>query len=452
MGQESQAGAWDGRHPTHQISEEAEFKSEIIDSALPQLDYGDSSSFHDTVGMPLTDSLGGISTWPSQLQSSAQTMVQPPSHLYSETMPLVDPTYEDPEYTMVFPVPTNSDHSFAAQANELINASLGRTPDGNSVVDPDSVLGDSGRLYHGYKSGKYFLPNDAAEQDRLDLQHHMFTLMLDGWFGLAPMTTVPAFVLDVATGTGIWALEFAERFPSSFVIGTDLSAIQPDPRVPNCVFQKDDSEAEWVFPAPHPQGINCTLPCEHRIMFDYVHLRMVCTCFDDPRTVMKSAFDNMSPGGWIEFQDATFDITADDANWEGSPLDQWCKGCVQGAANSGRDILVPRNYKQWLEETGFVDVQQRPFVLPCNPWPKDKKLKEVGLWQLKNMMDGVRSTGWKMLSQAGYTPAGIESLIKETQEYLRNCKNHPYATFWVVYGRKPYSTEAHTSQDASSFR
>jgi hypothetical protein len=33
---------------------------------------------------------------------------------------------------------------------------------GHSIHDQQSVLGDSGRLYHGYKQGKYFLPNDAV--------------------------------------------------------------------------------------------------------------------------------------------------------------------------------------------------------------------------------------------------------------------------------------------------
>lgn len=47
-----------------------------------------------------------------------------------------------------------------------------------------------------------------AEQDRLDFQHTMVTLMLDGKLALAPLTQAPGRVLDVATGTGIWALDF----------------------------------------------------------------------------------------------------------------------------------------------------------------------------------------------------------------------------------------------------
>lgn len=70
------------------------------------------------------------------------------------------------------------------------------------------------------------LPNDEREQDRLDLQHHSFRIMLNGKLGLAPIQS-PNRVLDLATGTGIWAIEFAQENTESTVIGTDLSPIQP---------------------------------------------------------------------------------------------------------------------------------------------------------------------------------------------------------------------------------
>lgn len=72
-----------------------------------------------------------------------------------------------------------------------------RKPTGESLIEPDSVFDESGRSYHGYRQGKYFLPNDAAEQDRLDVQHHMFSLLLDGKLSLAPMVVAPKFVMDV---------------------------------------------------------------------------------------------------------------------------------------------------------------------------------------------------------------------------------------------------------------
>lgn len=84
-----------------------------------------------------------------------------PSCLFTETAPVADfgpcssEAYSHTHGLMPQP-------NFAARANQLIDDSLGRTPDGTSVIDPDSVLDESGRLYHGYRDGKYLLPNDAV--------------------------------------------------------------------------------------------------------------------------------------------------------------------------------------------------------------------------------------------------------------------------------------------------
>lgn len=59
-------------------------------------------------------------------------------------------------------------------------------------------------------SRKYAIPNDEAEQDRLDTIHHIYLLMLDDQLHLAPIAPNPTMILDVGTGTGIWAIDAAE--------------------------------------------------------------------------------------------------------------------------------------------------------------------------------------------------------------------------------------------------
>jgi methylase of polypeptide subunit release factors len=45
------------------------------------------------------------------------------------------------------------------------------------------------------------------ENDRLDLFHHLLTLRLDDKLHLAPIGSNPQSVLDLGTGSGIWAIE-----------------------------------------------------------------------------------------------------------------------------------------------------------------------------------------------------------------------------------------------------
>lgn len=50
-------------------------------------------------------------------------------------------------------------------------------------------------------------------------------------------------MLDLGTGTGIWAIDVADEFPNTEVVANDLSPIQP-PNVPvNVRFEVDDVES-----------------------------------------------------------------------------------------------------------------------------------------------------------------------------------------------------------------
>lgn len=65
----------------------------------------------------------------------------------------------------------------------------------------------------------YVMPKDAAEGERLDLQHHLLRLALSrNYF---PRLRQPRAILDIACGTGIWGIEIAREFPQAEVIGFD---------------------------------------------------------------------------------------------------------------------------------------------------------------------------------------------------------------------------------------
>ena len=119
------------------------------------------------------------------------------------------------------------------------------------------------------------------------MQHHLYKLVLDDALFWAPLKTEPVNVVDIGTGTGIWAIDFAERYPKSNVVGTDLSLIQPTHAAPsNCSFIREDVEDNWT---------------QDRL-FDFVHLRLMVTCFNDHDAVMKKIYDHLVPGGYVEYQ------------------------------------------------------------------------------------------------------------------------------------------------------
>ncbi|KAL2672501.1 hypothetical protein Neosp_013213 [[Neocosmospora] mangrovei] len=75
---------------------------------------------------------------------------------------------------------------------------------------------ENGRTYHAYKAGSYILPNDDQENDRLDQQHHLALLTLNGQLFISPVGKDKKMkrVLDVGCGTGIWSMDFGRPLTS----------------------------------------------------------------------------------------------------------------------------------------------------------------------------------------------------------------------------------------------
>lgn len=63
--------------------------------------------------------------------------------------------------------------------------------------------------------------------ERIDMAHEKYFLLLDEKRYLAPIGPNPQQILDLGTGTGIWAMDIADQFPSAQVLGIDIAPIQP---------------------------------------------------------------------------------------------------------------------------------------------------------------------------------------------------------------------------------
>ncbi|TVY50320.1 Secondary metabolism regulator LAE1 [Lachnellula cervina] len=251
---------------------------------------------------------------------------------------------------------------------------------GSSVASSSDSLGSSitnylyenGRRYHAYKEGEYYLPNDETEQARLDLQHHIYRLCLGGNLYCAPIKD-PQSVLDIGTGTGIWAIEFADEFPGAIVIGTDLSPIQPDFVPPNVKFYVDDFEQVWDYPEVGK--------------LDFIHWRSLSGSTGDWSKLYGQAFNNLKPGAFLEVHEYDANVYSDvDPNFEKAPWTRsWCDTLEASSTAFGKTLNVGRFHKQWMEEAGFVDIEEKVVKCPIGPWTKDPSLKELGRFERWHM-------------------------------------------------------------------
>jgi len=294
----------------------------------------------------------------------------------------------------------------------------------SSIFDYES---SHGRTYHAYHAGKYILPNDIDEQDRCDIMYHAVRLTIGDKLFFAPIEA-PTAVLDIATGTGIWAIDVADAYPAAEVVGTDLSPIQPQYLPPNLQFEIEDADEEWTF----------------KPKFDLVHSRVLNdTSLKDWAHFYREAFKVLKPGGWVESQEMDYHGLSDDGTidpncrikfWE----DEWTRGVNKVGLRGGCD---PDLVVQQMTEAGFINITTLYFKMPIGPWPKDPRLREAGTFGLVNLLEGFHGLSAKVFTTlCGWSIEEMEVLLMECRDELRQKGVHRYWPIWIIFGQKPVSS------------
>ncbi|KXX80785.1 Phosphoethanolamine N-methyltransferase [Madurella mycetomatis] len=263
---------------------------------------------------------------------------------------------------------------------------------------------ENGRTYHAFKDGRYVLPNDESENERLDLQHTLCLLTFDGRLFTCPAGRDQPIrrVLDAGTGTGIWAMDFADEYPNAQVIGVDLSAIQPPFVPPNISFYVDDLEDPWTFSTK----------------FDFIYGRMLIGSLRDWPLFIKQSYDNLNSGGWLELADVLLELQSDDNSVPAdSPARKWGDLMLQAADKFGAPLDSCKKYKQQLADAGFVDIVETIYKWPTSGWPKDKKYKEMGLWTYEDLGQGASGLSLRLFTRAlGWTKEEVEVFLVDPKK------------------------------------
>jgi len=254
-------------------------------------------------------------------------------------------------------------------------------------------------------------------------------MLLDNKLFLAPIGPDPLKVLDIGTGTGIWAIDFADQYPSALVIGTDLSPIQPTYVPPNLQFEIDDAASEWTFP---------------KNSFDFIHVRGLFGSLRDWPAFYRQVYDHLKPGGYYEQLECSVCCHADDDSTpEGSPLRRWGQLFTLAGERMGKPTDVLDRQRQWLVDGGFEGVVEERFKMPTGLWPSAKtergrKMKEIGKWRLAEVETGAEGWALALMTRVlGMTYAEVQAFLVEMRKAWRDKRVHGYTPVSVVYGRKP---------------
>ncbi|KAG5747959.1 hypothetical protein H9Q70_009367 [Fusarium xylarioides] len=177
------------------------------------------------------------------------------------------------------------------------------------------------------------------------------------------------------------AICVGEEYPDVEIIGNDLSAIQPTWVPPNVKFEIDDVEQPWI----HDN-------------FDYIFSRYMSTSILDWPKLVENVLEHLHPGGWAEFQD--FDLlyySEDGSITDDHHLLKWIKLFIETARTKlNREPCPGPRLEGWIKDAGFTKVVHQKFRLPLGSWPKDPQLKDIGMCNIAQLLEGLEAFSLKI--------------------------------------------------------
>jgi SAM-dependent methyltransferase len=217
-----------------------------------------------------------------------------------------------------------------------------------------------GHKYH--HSGRIFVPFDEKEQRRMVVTHKLFRHCLSGALTATRIPLDVKHILDLGSGTGLWPIEMAARYPQAEILGIDISRIQKRTAVPpNVKFVIDNVENPW--------------PCPDESV-DFIHARGLAGGVSDWPGLFKQAYEKLKPGGlleWAEIAIQIFDFDGNLGDAELCPkfLELWRDITKQ----NNIDFSPSPNGPAWLVEAGFENIAQRTEIIPVGEWAQDENMR-----------------------------------------------------------------------------
>lgn len=112
-------------------------------------------------------------------------------------------------------------------------------------------------------------------------------------------------------------------------------------------------------------------------------------------------------------------------------ISKWLKLLNEASLKLDRAFEDLNSLKVFMAEIGFEEIVETRFKWPTNAWPREKKYKELGLWNRENVRNGVEAITMAPFTRAhGWTQEEVNVFLVGVRKELNDTNIHAY---WPVY-------------------
>ncbi|KAH9002772.1 S-adenosyl-L-methionine-dependent methyltransferase [Lactarius hatsudake] len=255
---------------------------------------------------------------------------------------------------------------------------------------------------------------DQAEIARLDAMHNGIKNYFDGKLSLAPLND-PLTILDIGSGSGIWAIECAEYFPGAKVTAvrhqSNVASVRPSWSLSREHRQPHPSPVPSNFQFQRLDVLTDSLPWAAGSL-DVVHVRFLLIHLPEPRRVLERIAELVKPGGWLLIEEVSVSGEIQgDARAVQTGFELVCKLWE----SNGQVPAVGSKLQSWLRQTGtFSEVNVHEALAPVGSHVSpDPRLGGLGLTFKNSWRSAFSGKTHPKLLALGFAPEFKERLVEE---------------------------------------